>query len=128
MDKQAGYRPVENIAALSAQGIAPEVVRAPKFLMLRPAATNPLNDAVDFRDELNLTKAKVAAWQWEIWVSDQVSQPSDEGWQKIGQITAVITVLRCWACAGWYSKAMVQQMLWPLKMRYKEHTMRHAIT
>lgn len=88
LDKQAGYRPVENIAALSAQGIAPEVVRAPKFLMLRPAATNPLNDAVDFRDELNLTKAKVAAWQWEIWVSDQVSQPSDEGWQKIGQITA----------------------------------------
>ena len=88
LDKQPGYRPVENIAALSAQGIAPEVVRAPKFLMLRPAATNPLNDAVDFRDELNLTKAKVAAWQWEIWVSDQVSQPSDEGWQKIGQITA----------------------------------------
>lgn len=88
VDQQAGYRPVENIAALTAQGIAPEVVRAPKFLMLRPAASNPLNDAVDFRDELNLTKANAAAWSWEIWVSDQASQPSDEGWQNIGSITA----------------------------------------
>lgn len=88
VDQQAGYRPVENIAALTAQGIAPEGVRAPKFLMLRPAASNPLNDAVDFRDELNLTKANAAAWRWEIWVSDQASQPSDEGWQNIGSITA----------------------------------------
>ena len=88
VDQQAGYRPVENIAALTAQGIALEVVRAPKFLMLRPAASNPLNDAVDFRDELNLTKANAAAWRWEIWVSDQASQPSDEGWQNIGSITA----------------------------------------
>lgn len=84
LDQQAGYRPVENIAALGEQG----AVRAPKFLMLRPAPSNPLNDAVDFRDELNLAKAKAAAWQWEIWVSEQASQPSDEGWQKIGQITA----------------------------------------
>lgn len=88
VDQQAGYRPVENIAALTAQGIAPEGVRAPKFLMLRPAASNPLNDAVDFRDELSLSKAQASAWQWEIWVSDQASQPSDEGWQNIGSITA----------------------------------------
>lgn len=88
VDEQAGYRPVDNIAALGEQDAALQVVRAPKFLMLRPAASNPLNDAVDFRDELSLNKAKASVWQWDIWVSDQASQPSDEGWQKIGQITA----------------------------------------
>jgi len=88
VDQQPGYRPVENIAALGEHGTTLESVRAPRFLMLRPAASNPPNDALDFRDELNLTQANVAAWQWEIWVSDQASQPSDAGWQKIGQITA----------------------------------------
>lgn len=87
LDKQAGYRPVDNIAALG-EPVAGSAIRAPKFLMLRPSPNNPLNDAVDFRDELNLSKAHAPAWQWQIWVSDQASSPTDEGWQKIGQITA----------------------------------------
>ncbi|MEC7119292.1 MAG: hypothetical protein VXW65_05240 [Pseudomonadota bacterium] len=84
LDRQAGYRPVTPIAALGEQG----QVRAPKFLMIRPAIDNPLNDAVDFRDELNLNKAQVRAWHWEIWVSDHASKPTDQGWQQIGQIVA----------------------------------------
>lgn len=84
VDSKAGYRPVDNIAA---QGGA-TVVRAPQFLMIRPSAHNPRNQQADFRDELNLTKNGVSGWDFDILVSDTVSQPEELGWQKIGVIHA----------------------------------------
>lgn len=86
IDGDAGYRPVGNIAALGEKAQA--TIRAPRFLMIKPAASHPLSDAVDFRDELNLVQAQVPAWTFEIWVSDQAKHADEQGWQRIGLIRA----------------------------------------
>lgn len=81
-DRQPQYRPVDNLAALGEAG----PVRAPRYLMIRPAASNPLNDAADFRDELNLNQQQVPAWDFDILASDRASKPEQPGWQRIGRI------------------------------------------
>lgn len=85
VDRQATYRPVYNVAALGHQG----VVRAPKFMLLRPAAINRLNNDIDFRDELSLNQRHAQPWGFEIWVSDQATQPDWHDlpkWQRLGDI------------------------------------------
>ncbi len=81
-DSQLNYRPVNNIAMLGEQG----AIHAPKYMMIRPAATNPQNNSVDFRDELNLAKQHVPAWDFDILVSDTADKPTDSGWQRVGNI------------------------------------------
>lgn len=89
LDDQAGYRPVNSIAALGEQG----VVRAPKFLMMKPVAGQTKSEGVDFRQELQLPQPNIQTWLYEIWGSDQASRPEQQGWQRLGRIILTQSVV-----------------------------------
>ena len=89
LDNNAGYRPVDTIAALGESG----QVRAPKFLMLKPMGGQIKSEGVDFRQELQLPQPKIRTWLYEIWVSDHTHNPSDTGWQQLGRIILTQSVV-----------------------------------
>lgn len=89
LDDNAGYRPVETIAALGEAG----KVHAPKFLMIKPVAGQPKSEGIDFRQELQLPQPKIQTWRYEIWVSDSTHNPSDRGWQQLGRIILTQSVV-----------------------------------
>ncbi len=89
LDGNAGYRPVDTIAALGEL----DKVHAPKFLMIKPVAGQTKSEGVDFRQELQLPQPKIQTWRYEIWVSDQSHTPSDTGWQQLGRIIMTQSVV-----------------------------------
>lgn len=89
LDGNAGYRPVDTIAALGEL----DKVHAPKFLMIKPVAGQTKSEGVDFRQELQLPQPKIQTWRYEIWVSDQSHTPSDTGWQQLGRLILTQSVV-----------------------------------
>ncbi|MBK9184903.1 MAG: hypothetical protein IPM78_00855 [Moraxellaceae bacterium] len=85
-DEQAGFRPVTAFAELGLkQG---EVAKAPRYLMVQGAPSNIRNEAVDFRDELNIEKNHGAKpLIFKILVSDSSGDQDSSDWQEIGNIT-----------------------------------------
>lgn len=89
LDDNAGYRPVDTIAALGESG----KIHAPKFLMLKPVAGQPKSEGIDFRQELQLPQPNIRTWLYEIWVSDQTHHATDTGWQQLGRIILTQSVV-----------------------------------
>ena len=85
-DEQAGFRPVNAFAELGLkQG---EVAKAPRYFMVQGADSNKRNDALDFRDELNIEKNHAGKpLLFNILVSDVSGKQDSADWQQIGTMT-----------------------------------------
>ena len=84
-DEQAGFRPVNAIGEAGLkQG---EVAKSPRYFMLQGTESNVRNQAVDFRDELNIEKNHAGKpLIFKILVSDSSGNQDSKDWQAIGEL------------------------------------------
>jgi hypothetical protein len=85
-DWNPGYRPVDHITQVDTRGQNVAKHRAPKWMALRPSATNKPSKASDFRTELQQS-ALQQPLVYEIWTSQKTSSFSEENYQKVGAVT-----------------------------------------
>ena len=84
-DSHAGIRQLYPIAEMGlASGETPVT---PKYMMLQANPATPRNDAVDFRDELNIEQNGGTPLVFDIRVSDTSANKSGGDWTTIGEIT-----------------------------------------
>lgn len=85
-DEQAGFRPVTAFAEMGLkQG---EVAKSPRYFMVRGANSNKRNEAIDFRDELNIQKNHAGKpLVFKILVSNTSGDQDGSDWQEIGDLT-----------------------------------------